>query len=116
MVVSTARFRDSDTYQNPNEWDGARFVKMRETPGKENTGQLVSTSTDHYAFGHGTHACPGRFFAANEVKIALAHIVLAYDIELAPDSKPDVLSYGSELLANPMLNLQVRRREDAIEI
>jgi cytochrome P450 len=32
-------------------------------------------------FGFGRHACPGRFFALNEVKIFVAHMVLHYDIE-----------------------------------
>ncbi|KAJ1325847.1 tenellin biosynthesis cytochrome P450 monooxygenase [Microdochium nivale] len=41
---------------------------------------LVSTSDKFMGFSHGSHACPGRFFAANQLKIALAHIALHYDI------------------------------------
>jgi cytochrome P450 len=32
-------------------------------------------------FGYGKHACPGRFFALNEVKIFVAHILLNYEIK-----------------------------------
>jgi cytochrome P450 len=35
-------------------------------------------------FGFGRHACPGRFFAANEIKMIIANFVLAYDMKL-PD-------------------------------
>lgn len=32
--------------------------------------------------GHGLHACPGRFFASNEIKLLLSHLILNYDIKL----------------------------------
>ncbi len=35
-------------------------------------------------FGFGRHACPGRFFAANEIKMIIANFVMDYDIKL-PD-------------------------------
>lgn len=40
-------------------------------------------------FGFGRHSCPGRFFAANEVKIALCHILLKYDFKLAEAERPE---------------------------
>lgn len=53
--------------------------------GKDNTeGLLVTTSPDHLALGHGEHACPGRFFAAIEIKILLCHLLLKYEWELSP--------------------------------
>jgi cytochrome P450 len=48
-------------------------------PGKENTLLLVSMIPEYIGFGYGIHACPGRFFAANEVKIALIFMLLNYD-------------------------------------
>ncbi|KAJ7660426.1 hypothetical protein B0H17DRAFT_832480, partial [Mycena rosella] len=42
---------------------------------------MVSTGTDHLPFGTGKHACPGRFFAATELKAMLAHLVLNYDVK-----------------------------------
>jgi cytochrome P450 len=36
------------------------------------------------SFGFGRHACPGRFFAANEIKLILSRILLDYDIKM-PD-------------------------------
>jgi cytochrome P450 len=42
-------------------------------------------------FGFGKHACPGRFFALNEVKMFVAHMVLNYDVECL-DQRPELTS------------------------
>ncbi|OJD34743.1 cytochrome p450 [Diplodia corticola] len=60
-------------------FDGARFLRLRAQPGCENRHQFVTTSAEHLGFGHGRHACPGRFFASNEIKVAVAHLLLKYD-------------------------------------
>lgn len=49
---------------------------------------LVTTSPTFLAFSHGPNACPGRFFAANQMKLTLAHIALHYEIEPLP-SRPE---------------------------
>ncbi|RSL87603.1 hypothetical protein CEP51_002120 [Fusarium floridanum] len=77
--VSSHALWDPNVYEAPDTWDGHRFLRQRKVPGKESSSQLVSTSENHLGFGHGKHACPGRFFAANEIKIALAHLLLEYE-------------------------------------
>ncbi|KAL8321744.1 hypothetical protein RB597_007842 [Gaeumannomyces tritici] len=55
-------------------FDIYRFYRIRENAEAraEAKAQLVSTSPDFVApFGYGKHACPGRFFAAAEIKIIL---------------------------------------------
>jgi len=49
--------------------------------------QFVSVSPNSLGFGYGRHACPGRFFAANEIKLLLIHAMLTYDMGLVGDSK-----------------------------
>ncbi|KAI1120267.1 ent-kaurene oxidase [Nemania abortiva] len=39
-------------------------------------------------FGFGKHACPGRFFALNELKIFMAHLLLNYDVEYMASRPP----------------------------
>lgn len=67
----------------------------------------MTTSTESIAFGHGTHACPGRFFASNEIKVIFASLLMRYDVKLkegmgrpanmrgktrlGPDTKAEVL-------------------------
>lgn len=73
---------DETVWENPGEFDGFRFEKLRAKPGNENKYQFVTTGVDNLNFGHGIHACPGRFFASNEIKILLTYILLNYDIKL----------------------------------
>lgn len=44
---------DEDIYENPEIFDGFRFLRRREVPGLENRSLLVSTSPDHLGFAHG---------------------------------------------------------------
>ncbi|EKG11246.1 Cytochrome P450 [Macrophomina phaseolina MS6] len=84
IACSVERMSDPTVDPEPEKLDASRFLRMRERPGEENSWQFVTTSEDHLAFGHGTHACPGRSFASNEAKIALCHLLLMYDWKL-PD-------------------------------
>lgn len=67
---------DISVYPEANEFIPDRFLKIRQAPDHESLHQLVSTSLNHMGFGYGKYACPGRFFAANQVKIALCHILM----------------------------------------
>ncbi|KAF8271107.1 cytochrome P450 [Lactarius quietus] len=59
-IPSAAVQMDGEIYTNPDEFDGFRFAKLPT---------------------HVTYISPGRFFAVNEVKALLAHIVVTYDIK-----------------------------------
>jgi cytochrome P450 len=98
---------DPAYYENPDEFDGFRFEKMRKVKGFENKYQfsmtgyaLLGTSRrflfdvslmqsnrkDFLSFGHGNHSCPGRFFAGEEMKLVLAYLIQNYDIKLANEN------------------------------
>lgn len=77
MGISSHTMWSPQVYEDPDKFDGYRFLERRKLPGLEMKSQLVSTSTDHLGFSHGKHACPGRFFAANEVKIAMVCCISA---------------------------------------
>jgi cytochrome P450 len=114
-VASTCHW-DSTYYPDPQKYDGYRFLKMREDPIKGNIAQFVSTSPNHLGFGHGQHACPGRFFASNEVKIIMCHILLKYDWRLAGEQKPKTLTHGFNLAADHSTKLDIRRRKEEIDL
>ncbi|KAF8463174.1 cytochrome P450 [Russula ochroleuca] len=82
-IPANAIHTDERIHPNADEFDGFRFAKLRESEGNNMTSrhQAVSTSSELLAFGLGKHTCPGRFFAANEVKALFAHIVTTYDIK-----------------------------------
>jgi cytochrome P450 len=96
-------------FPNPETYDGYRFLNLSQNPETEKMAHFVSTSPQHLGFGHGKHACPGRFFAANEIKIALAHVLLKYDFKLE-DATPAVFSMGWMLATDPQARIMVRRK------
>ncbi|KAK7746226.1 hypothetical protein SLS62_009442 [Diatrype stigma] len=99
------------------QFDGARFLRLRQAGGRERQGQLVSTSAEHLGFGHGHYACPGRFFAANEIKILLCHLLLKYDWELAPGSEhPRATPNGFFIVGDPSTRFRVRRRREELDL
>ncbi|PVH98924.1 cytochrome P450 monooxygenase-like protein [Periconia macrospinosa] len=75
---------DPDIHTDPHTFDGSRFYKRGQSadPGKISRSQFVATNEEDVSFGLGRHACPGRFFAANEIKIILARLILDYDVAM----------------------------------
>ncbi len=70
----------------------------------------VTTSDTFLSFGHGRHACPGRFFAATEMKLLLAYIVMNYDIKPLAVRPPNLFMGGS-ILPPMKATISVRRRK-----
>lgn len=68
--------------------------------------------TDFVAFGHGRHACPGRFFAANELKAMLAHVVSEYDVRLEEATYPRNFFVGAALVPGKA-RVMFRKRSNA---
>ncbi|KIX08844.1 uncharacterized protein Z518_03501 [Rhinocladiella mackenziei CBS 650.93] len=75
-----AMSQDDAFWENAKTFDPWRMYRLRQQPGQENQHQWVMTTSTNLTFGHGKHACPGRFFAANEIKTLLALIIMNYDI------------------------------------
>ncbi|KAI2463104.1 cytochrome P450 [Annulohypoxylon bovei var. microspora] len=75
---------DPDNYENPRQFDALRFSRpFEDAQGNVGERELVVTTTPTFLpFSYGRHACPGRWFAAQVMKQALAYIVLNYNIEL----------------------------------
>ncbi|KAJ8128001.1 hypothetical protein O1611_g5634 [Lasiodiplodia mahajangana] len=105
--------RDEGNYTSAVRYDAFRFVRERDgkVGGREKRPQgLVNTSEKFLGFSHGSHACPGRFFAANQLKIALGHIALLYEIEPIPKRPTNMWFFGH--IAPPLTEtLRVRRRK-----
>ncbi|OJZ85798.1 hypothetical protein ASPFODRAFT_46866 [Aspergillus luchuensis CBS 106.47] len=89
---------------------------MCDDPQRQSQAQLVTTAPENLAFGHSKHACPGRFFAANEVKIVLIFLLLRYDWKLLEGMVPRIFSGGFGMALDPTLKLEVRRRREEMEI
>lgn len=111
--VSADKQWDPKVHENPEKFDGYRFLRMRESedPKLALQAHLVSTGPNHLAFGHGKHACAGRFFAAHESKMALSNLLLKFDWKLAPvDANEKPVEFGLVLIANPKARICMKLR------
>ncbi|KAJ7730228.1 cytochrome P450 [Mycena maculata] len=107
---------DPTIYERADVFDGFRFSKLREEMALESdervfNRQVVSTGIDHLVFGHGKHACPGRFFAATELKAMLAHVLLTYDVKAEVEGvRPPDYTTGMIAMPNPQAGIWIRKR------
>ncbi|CAI7577420.1 unnamed protein product [Penicillium bialowiezense] len=114
LIVPNDWMTDSKFYEDPETFDPYRFVKLRQVPDRERSASLVSVSPEHMGFGYGNHACPGRFFAVNEAKIALCHILLKYEFKLAEGTMPQFRRYGIAIQTDVSARVLVRRRQEEV--
>ncbi|KAJ7451356.1 cytochrome P450 [Mycena latifolia] len=111
---------DPDNYENPTTFDGFRFSRMRPQragshyPSEEASffnRHMVTTAQDHVVFGYGQHACPGRFFAATELKAMLAHILIKYDVKAKAEGiRPPDMGFGIMRMPNLRGTIMIRKR------
>ncbi|KAL2793924.1 cytochrome P450 [Aspergillus keveii] len=135
--LTTDNMWNSAVYPDAAKFDGYRFVQLRqqekekETSTNGTTGtnttvggsgggsgglSFVSVSANHMGFGYGKHACPGRFFAGAETKIALCHILLKYDFELVDGALARAQTDGMMIWRDKRAMVRVRRREGEMGI
>ena len=114
-VSASSVHRDPQTYEDPLRFDGFRFVKMKERAALDGCPDkifdMVTTNANFVAFGQGRHACPGRFFAAAEIKLLFAYIVTTYDIKLVDDSRPLDSFHLNGIMPDPAARVYFRRRQ-----
>ncbi|KAF0316260.1 cytochrome P450 [Colletotrichum asianum] len=127
-VPSHAINYDETIHASPDVFDALRFYKIRkekeaalkskmsaEDAFAESTtnNQFASVGDTSLAFGYGRNACPGRFFAANEMKMILATTFLKYDLKM-PDGCTERyknLTFGSQSVPDPTKTIMVRLRK-----
>lgn len=95
---------DESIYTNAHSFDPFRFTKLggvgsifesyggldEESRTKDQVKSSTTLDDAFLGFGFGKHACPGRFFALNELKIFVAHMLLNYEIEYC-DQRPQLI-------------------------
>ncbi|KAM6503673.1 Cytochrome P450 [Amanita muscaria] len=111
MVPFDSVHTDADNYIDAKTFDGFRFEKMRGNDNENLKHQFVSLSVDYVLFGHGRHACPGRFFVANELKVMLSHVLLNYDIKMGDErGRPKNWKFGVHGGPNTTAKMLFRKR------
>ncbi|OBR13040.1 Ent-kaurene oxidase [Colletotrichum higginsianum IMI 349063] len=87
-VPSIGINEDPEIFPIPDVFDALRFDKLREDKDQlvevVSQAQSESVGTTHLTFSYGKHACPGRDFTVNEIKMIVANLFCHYDIK-SPD-------------------------------
>ncbi|KAJ7269675.1 cytochrome P450 [Mycena rebaudengoi] len=105
-----AEHLEEGNYPDAHKFDPFRFARMRTKEGQGTLHQIVALSPDFLVFGLGRQACPGRFFAVNEIKLMLAHVLLTYDVKLRDGVRPTDEWIFTVANANSEADLLFRRR------
>ena len=115
-IFVTGAYKNPAVYENPEKFDAFRFARKRLEPGQSNAWGHVTTSANHMGFGHGQHACPGRFFASNEIKVALCHLLLKYDFDLLDGKVPPSFRFEGNISTSTESKICIRRRKEEINV
>ena len=80
---------DDRFFKDPFSFDSHRYLRLREQH-KESESSLVMgmSRIDSLGFGLGNQACPGRFFAVNNIKLLMAKLLIGWDLTLEKNGKP----------------------------
>jgi cytochrome P450 len=113
--------QDPALYPDPGTFNARRFSDLRAFRTSDPINyknreqyQFIAVTKENMGFGYGPHACPGRFFAANEIKLILARLLLRYDLRLPDGAKvPPRIVQGSSSQVDPRLPIEFRRVKDS---
>ncbi|KAK7021886.1 hypothetical protein VNI00_017175 [Paramarasmius palmivorus] len=110
-VVATAALPRN--YADPEKFDPLRFYDIREKEGKSVKHQMMTPESGYLAFGMGRHACPGRFFAAVELKTLVSYTLMTYDLKFEEGVQmPNIEWFAATSFANRTGEVLFRKRRE----
>ncbi|CAK7220709.1 hypothetical protein SBRCBS47491_004279 [Sporothrix bragantina] len=104
--------RDEHYYPEPDTFDALRFFRMRKRSEEDgHRWQFTTIGDTNMNFGAGKHACPGRFFAGNEIKMMLSYYLINFDMKLkGGEERPKPMMIMMSKTPNPEGEVLFRRR------
>ena len=118
-VSGYSMHRDEDIYPNSLEFCHNRFLHALDSVNAEQrlertlSKAATTTGVEYAVWGHGKHACPGRFFAVHLVKMVVAYMVENYDLQ-SWDERPANVWIGDTPIPPRNLMIGIRRRQKDI--
>ncbi|KAG7445281.1 cytochrome P450 [Guyanagaster necrorhizus] len=108
VVAALSTHTDEENYEDPLEFKPWRFSEMRQQEGEGIRHRMATPSLDFVFFGHGRPACPGRFFAVNELKALMSHVLLNFDVKM--DKFPEPIWFSDAQRPNESGKVLFRKR------
>ncbi|KNG90080.1 cytochrome P450 [Aspergillus nomiae NRRL 13137] len=108
-VLSGNIQRDDDFYDDAQTYKPFRFVPKLAGAGSGKAPVLPLTNEKYLTFGHGRHACPGRWFSFQVMKIVIAYIIVNYDIQPL-DKRPDNIVFADLNIPHLSHIIRIKRR------
>ena len=104
-IPSAAIDHNPAFYPNPDTFNGYRHLDSKAS--------FTTTNEANMHWGYGLHACSGRFFAAMEIKMIMAHVLLEYEFKLenGVQKRPANVSFELQNSVDPEVMVLFRRRQ-----
>ncbi|CAG7931717.1 unnamed protein product [Penicillium olsonii] len=119
IMVSACDVIDDTIWSNGDKFDGYRYFNLRQKPDSSTNPasyNFTSTSPQHFSFGHGSQACPGRFFASYMQKILLCHVIMKYDLSVTIPEEGAWFQRAHTHVAHPGLKAHITRRKEEFQL
>jgi hypothetical protein len=98
---------DPQNYENALNFDPFRFSRgFQDLKPSAQRDTMTTISPSFLVFGYGRHSCPGKWFASQTLKQALAYVILNYEIDVV----------GKVPARQTMLNVMMPRKDIKIMI
>lgn len=104
---------DPNVTAEPNKFDPIRSYRRRHSGRPEDLSKFMvgQTDPDNMSFGYGSQVCPGRYFAAGEIKLVLVRLLREYEFASGiATGRPRNLHFDENVLLDPRAKLLFRRR------
>ncbi|KAJ5190081.1 hypothetical protein N7491_007877 [Penicillium cf. griseofulvum] len=101
--MATSVGREADPF------DGSRYVRLRtKSDGKH---QLLTPSPESLTWGYGVHACPGRLFAATELKVIIIYLLTRFHLRLKGGGRrPPSSSFDFQIMPDMQAEIEYTLR------
>lgn len=97
----------------PDMFSPFRYVDSDDSVSKQHIGKMAfhATTAQNMAFGYGKYACPGRFYAAAEIKLVIGHLITRYDFKFPDGAKrPKNYTVDTDMYPDLQASLLMRKR------
>ncbi|EDO00298.1 hypothetical protein SS1G_14168 [Sclerotinia sclerotiorum 1980 UF-70] len=110
-VPQDALMKSPRYYNDPETFDGFRFVLPEDRGREEPRMKYTDVNTGFPFWGASKKACPGRWYVSASLKQILAHLLTNYEFKLADDSKKLTMGYTTMVIPRHGTRILLRKLE-----